>query len=156
MIIDKELAKTGVYEQTFGRNKRQVFRRVPEVLDIPYLLDVQTQSFKNFLINGIRDVFDEFNPITDYSNKVEMYFLDHYVAEDSKYDEAECLRRGQMYVKPLKVKVRVVFKETGEVIEQEVFLGDIPQMTKSGYFIINGVARVIVNQIIKSPNVYFT
>jgi len=150
------LSKTGVHNETFGRNTRKVFRRVPELLEIPYLLDVQMQSFKNFLLRGIADVLDEFNPITDYSNKVEMYFLDHYVADEVKYDEAECLRRGQMFTKPLKVKVRVVFKETGEIIEQEVFLGDIPMMTTSGYFIINGVARVIVNQIIKSPNVYFT
>jgi len=154
--MEKILAKTGLHDEVFGKNKRKVFRRVPELLEIPYLLDVQMQSFKRFLTQGIQDIFDEFNPITDYSNKVEMYFLEHHVSNDTKYDEAECLRRGQMFVKPLKVKVRVVFKETGEVIEQEVFLGDIPMMTQSGYFIINGVARVIVNQIIKSPNVYFT
>jgi len=151
-----DLVKIGVHNETYGKNVRKTFRRVPEVLDIPYLLDVQMESYKRFITKGIHDILDEFNPITDYSGKVEMYFLDHYVAEDAKYTETECLRRGQMYVKPLKVKVRVVFKETGEVIEQEVFLGDIPMMTKSGYFIINGVARVIVNQIIKSPNVYFT
>ena len=155
-MAENVLAKTGVHNETFGRNVRRVFRRVPELLEVPYLLDVQVESFKRFLTQGIADILDEFNPITDYSGKVEMYFLDHYVADEAKYSEAECLRRGQMFVKPLKVKVRVVFKETGEVIEQEVFLGDIPMMTKSGYFIINGVARVIVNQIIKSPNVYFT
>jgi DNA-directed RNA polymerase subunit beta len=154
-MSEKVLGKIGIHDETFGRNTRKVFRRVPEVLDIPYLLDVQMQSFKRFLTQGIADVLDEFNPITDYSNKVELYFLDHYVADEVKYDEAECLRRGQMFVKPLKVKVRVVFKETGEVMEQEVFLGDIPMMTQSGYFIINGVARVIVNQITKSPNIYF-
>ena len=150
------LTKTGVNDEIFGKNLRRTFRRVPEILEVPYLLDVQMESFKRFLTQGIHEVLDEFNPITDYSGKVEMYFLDHYIADDAKYDEAECLRRGQMFVKPLKVKVRVLFKETGEVIEQEVFLGDIPMMTQSGYFIINGVARVIVNQIIKSPNVYFT
>jgi DNA-directed RNA polymerase subunit beta len=155
-MSEKILAKTGIHDEVFGKNKRKVFRRVPELLEIPYLLDVQMASFKRFLTQGIADVLDEFNPITDYSNKVEMYFLDHHIANESKYDETECLRRGQMYVKPLKVKVRVVFKETGEVLEQEVFLGDIPMMTSSGYFIINGVARVIVNQIIKSPNVYFS
>ena len=154
--MEKILAKTGLHDESFGHNSRKVFRRVPELLDVPYLLDVQMQSFKRFITQGIADILDEFNPITDYSNKVEMYFSDHYVANESKYDETECLRRGQMFVKPLKVRVRVVFKETGEVVEQEVFLGDIPMMTESGYFIVNGVARVIVNQIIKSPNVYFT
>ena len=155
-MSESVLAKTGVHNETFGRNVRKVFRRVPEILDIPYLLDVQMESFRRFLNQGIADILDEFNPITDYSNKVEMYFSDPYVADEAKYDEAECLRRGQMFVKPLKVKVKVVFKETGEVLVKEVFLGDIPMMTQSGYFIINGVARVIVNQIIKSPNVYFT
>ncbi|MCL2569579.1 MAG: DNA-directed RNA polymerase subunit beta [Firmicutes bacterium] len=147
---------TGLHQETFGKNERQVFRRVPELIDVPYLLDVQVESFKRFLTKGMRDIFDEFNPITDYSGKVEISFLDYYIADEVKYSEEECLRRGQMFVKPLKVKVRVLFKESGEVIEQEVFLGDIPMMTQSGYFIINGVARVIVNQIIKSPNVYFT
>jgi len=159
IMTEKVLAKTGLHDEKFGKNTRKVFRRVPEVLDFPYLLDVQLQSFKRFLTQGIQDIFDEFNPITDYSNKVEMYFLEHHVENESKYSEQECLRRGQMFVKPLKVKVRVVFKdgeEAGKVLEQEVFLGDIPMMTESGYFIINGVARVIVNQIIKSPNVYFT
>ena len=146
----------GLVKETYGKNSRLTFRRVPELLEVPYLLDVQMESFKRFITKGISEVLDEFNPITDYSGKVEMYFIDHYVSDDAKYDESECLRRGQMYVKPLKVKVRIVFKETGEVIEQEVFLGDIPMMTQSGYFIINGVARVIVNQIIKSPNVYFS
>ena len=125
------------------------------MVEVPYLLDVQMESFKRFMTKGIRDVLDEFNPITDYSGKVEIHFLDFYIADEEKYTVAECLRRGQMYVKPLKVKVLVKFKETGEAIEQEVFLGDVPMMTRSGYFVINGVARVIVNQIIKSPNVYF-
>ena len=149
------MTKVGLEKQVYGKNVRTTFKRVPEVLDVPYLLDVQLESFKKFLTKGIAEILDEFNPITDYSGKVEMYFLDHYVSDEAKYTEEECLRRGQMFVKPLKVRVRIVFKETGEVIEQEVFLGDIPMMTQSGYFIINGVARVIVNQIIKSPNVYF-
>ncbi|MCL2755573.1 MAG: DNA-directed RNA polymerase subunit beta [Firmicutes bacterium] len=161
----KDLAKIGIHEETFGKTKRQTFRRVPELIEVPYLLDVQLESFKRFLTQGIRDILDEFNPITDYSGKVEVYFDDYYISDDGKYSEEECLRRGQMFVKHLKVKVRVIFKdfdESGkklvekEIIEQEVFLGDVPMMTESGYFIINGVARVIVNQIIKSPNVYFS
>ncbi len=156
------LEKTGLFKDTYGKTERMTFRKNPELLEVPYLLDIQKESFKKFLDRGIREVLDEFNPIADYSGKVEVSFLDHYISDDAKYSEAECLRRGQMYVKPLKVKVRVVFKEdsegrkTNEVIEQEVFLGDVPQMTDSGYFIVNGVARVIVNQIIKSPSVYFT
>ena len=150
------LGKVGLHEETFGKTVRQTFRRVPELIEVPYLLDVQVESYKRFLTSGIREVLDEFNPITDYSGKVEIWFLDYYVADEGKYGIEECLRRGQMYVKPLKAKVRIVFKETGEVQDHEVFLGDVPMMTESGYFIINGVARVIVNQIIKSPNVYFT
>lgn len=142
--------------ETYGRNVRHTFRRAPEILDVPNLLDVQKESFNRFLKQGIADVLDEFNPITDYSGKVELYFLEHTVSDEAKYDESECLRRGQMYVKPLKVRVKLIFKETGETSFHDVFLGDIPMMTQSGYFIINGVARVIVNQIIKSPNVYFS
>ncbi len=155
------LKKTGLFKDTYGKTERMTFRKVPELLPVPYLLDIQKESFKRFLEKGIREVLDEFNPITDYSGKCEVYFLDYYISDDAKYSESECLRRGQMYVKPLRVKVRVIFKEdaeghkTNEVIEQDVFLGDVPQMTDSGYFIVNGVARVIVNQIIKSPSVYF-
>jgi DNA-directed RNA polymerase subunit beta len=156
MTMQKKLSSTGFFKDTYGKTERMTFRRVPELADVPYLLDIQMESFKRFLTKGIHDVLEEFNPITDYSGKVELYFMEHYISDDTKYSEAECLRRGQMFVKPLKVKVRVVFKETGEVVEQEVFLGDVPIMTNSGYFIVNGVARVIVNQIIKSPSVYFS
>jgi len=160
-----QLGKVGIHKAMYGKTERQTFRRMPEILEVPYLLDVQLESFKRFLSQGIRDILDEFNPITDYSGKVEVYFDDYYISDDEKYSQEECRRRGQMFVKHLKVKVRVIFKdfdESGkklvekEVIEQEVFLGDIPMMTESGYFIINGVARVIVNQIIKSPNVYYS
>ena len=159
------LQTTGIHKEIFGKTERQTFRRIPELIEVPYLLDVQLESFKRFLTQGIRNILDEFNPITDYSGKVEVYFDDYYISDDEKYSEEECRRRGQMFVKHLKVKVRVIFKdfdESGkklvekEVIEQEVFLGDIPMMTDSGYFIINGVARVIVNQIIKAPNVYYS
>ena len=155
--MGSEILKTiGQHTEVFGKTERQTFRRNPELMDIPYLLDIQLESFKRFLTKGIREVLDEFNPITDYSGKVEIYFLDFYIKDEAKYSVEESLRRGQMYVKPLKVRVRVVFKETGEVIEDEVFLGDVPMMTDSGFFIVNGVSRVIVNQIIKSANVYFT
>ena len=127
------LKKTGLFKDTYGKTERMTFRKVPELVTVPYLLDIQKESFKRFLDKGIREVLDEFNPITDYSGKCEVYFLDYYIGEDAKYSESECLRRGQMYVKPLRVKVRVVFKEdaeghkTNEVIEQDVFLGDVPQ-----------------------------
>ncbi|MDR0384254.1 MAG: DNA-directed RNA polymerase subunit beta [Christensenellaceae bacterium] len=150
------LKQTGEFVDKYGKTDRHVFRRVPELLEVPNLLDVQRASFNRFLENGIKEVFNEFNPIIDYSGKIEVWFLDYHLENDSKnYSEQECLRRGVMFTKSLKVKVRVLIKDSGEIIEQEVFLGDVPMMTEGGYFIVNGVARVIVNQIIKSPSVYY-
>ena len=133
--------------QTFGKNKFPY--------EMSYLLDVQKTSFQSFLKEGIWEVLNEFNPIVDYSNKAELSFLDYSIDFTPKYSWAECKRRQASYTVALKVKVRLLVKETGQVMEQEVFLGDIPYMSEDGGFLCNGVERVILNQLIKSPGIVF-
>ena len=151
----------------YGLTERYKFGNIKEVMDIPYLVEVQKQSYQNFITKGIRDVLRDFSPITDTDNlnrsdaredntdsRVELYFLDHRLDGKPKYTEAECKSRDATYSLPLKVKVRLVYKETGEVVDQEVYMGDIPVMTDNGSFIINGAERAIVSQLVKSPSVY--
>ena len=150
----------------YGKQERYKFGRIDEVLDIPYLVEVQRDSYNNFLTKGIRDVLRDFSPITDTDNlnrndtgddkdcRVELHFLDHSVSGTPKYSEAECKTRDATYSLPLKVKIRLVYKETGEVVDQEVFMGDIPLMTENGSFIINGAERAVVSQLVRSPGVY--
>ena len=133
--------------QTFGKNKFPY--------EMSYLLDVQKTSFQAFLKEGIWEVLNEFNPIIDYSNKAELSFLDYSIDFTPKYSWAESKRRQSSYTVALKVKVRLLVKETGQVMEQEVFLGDIPYMSEDGGFLCNGVERVILNQLIKSPGIVF-
>ena len=151
----------------YGLTERYKFGNINEVMDIPYLVEVQKNSYQNFITKGIRDVLRDFSPITDTDNlnrsdaredntdsRVELYFLDHRLDGKPKYTEAECKSRDATYALPLKVKVRLVYKETGEVVDQEVYMGDIPVMTDNGSFIINGAERAIVSQLVKSPSVY--
>ena len=151
----------------FGNTERYKFGKIEEVMDIPYLVEVQKNSYQNFITKGIRDVLRDFSPITDTDNlnrsdaredntdaRVELYFLDHKLDGKPKYTEAECKARDATYAMPLKVKVRLVYKETGEVVDQDVYMGDIPIMTDNGSFIINGAERAIVSQLVKSPSVY--
>lgn len=151
----------------YGKTERYKFGKIDEVLDIPYLVEVQKQSYNNFITKGIRDVLRDFSPITDTDNlnrsdmredntdaKVELHFIGHSLSGEPKYTEAECKTRDATYSVPLKVKVRLVYKETGEIVEQEVFMGDIPLMTDNGSFIINGAERAVVSQLVRSPGVY--
>ena len=151
----------------YGKTERYKFGKIDEILDIPYLVEIQKDSFNNFLTKGIRDVLRDFSPITDTDNlnrsenreenkdsRVELHFLDHSVSGTPKYSIAECKSRDTTYSLPLKVKVRLIYKETGEVVDQEVFMGDIPMMTDNGSFIINGAERAIVSQLVRSPGVY--
>ena len=151
----------------YGNTERYKFGKIDEILDIPYLVEIQKDSFNNFLTKGIRDVLRDFSPITDTDNlnrsenreenkdsRVELHFLDHSVSGTPKYSIAECKSRDTTYSLPLKVKVRLIYKETGEVVDQEVFMGDIPMMTDNGSFIINGAERAIVSQLVRSPGVY--
>jgi len=138
-----------------NKAKRQTFGKINVPLEMSYLMDVQKTSFQTFLKEGIWEVLNEFNPIVDYSNKAELSFLDYSIDFTPKYSWAECKRRQSSYTVALKVKVRLLIKETGQVMEQEVFLGDIPYMSEDGGFLCNGVERVILNQLIKSPGIVF-
>ena len=161
-----------------GRRPRLSFAKIPEITDLPDLVEVQRRSYEWFLREGIREVFDEISPIQDFTGNLELHFavesgrrknpsgslfdgdpvLDFggYRFERLKYTEEECRDRDYNYSAALKVKVRLVIRETGEIKEQEVFMGDFPLMTERGTFIINGAERVVVSQLVRSPGVYFS
>ena len=139
----------------YGNNIRYTFGKTKEA-EMPYLLEIQKDSYQKFIKEGIGEALKEFSPITDYAGKAEVYFLDYVIEDHPKLTKAETKRKGGHYSVALRVKVRLVIKETGEAIEQEVYLGDIPYMTEAGTFIFNGIERVIVSQIVRSPSVYFS
>ncbi|MFA6860363.1 MAG: DNA-directed RNA polymerase subunit beta [Clostridia bacterium] len=143
-----------IKKRLFGNTERYCFSKVDEVLDVPYLLEIQKDAYARFLKTGIKEILDEFSPIVDYSGKGKLFFLDFSLDEKPKYDVAECLRRGSSYTVALKAKTRFVVSETGNAIESEVFLGDIPLMTEDGSFVFNGVQRTVVSQIVRSPSMY--
>jgi DNA-directed RNA polymerase subunit beta len=135
---------------------RKSFARIPEVVGVPDLILIQHNSYNWFMRDGLKELFEEISPIKDYTgNRLEIYFLEHEFG-DPKYSEHECVERDLTYAAPIKVKARLIVKETGEIKEQELFMGDFPVMTSRGTFIINGAERVVVNQLIRSPGVYFT
>ena len=138
----------------YGKTERRKFGKINEVIDIPDLVEIQKDSYNAFIEEGIDEVFEDFSPITDYSDHFELYFLEHRFGDKPKYDEKECRTRDATYALPLRVKVRLVNKVKNEVVDQEVFMGDIPKMTENGAFIINGAERVIVSQLVRSPGVY--
>ena len=144
-----------VHEIQIGRRKRMSFSKIEEVLNIPDLIEIQKNSYKYFLEEGLKEVLNDISPITDYSENLVLEFVDYYIQDDPKYDVEECKERDVNYAAPLKVKVRLINKETGEVKVQEVFMGDFPLMTEKGTFIINGAERVIVSQLVRSPGVYY-
>ena len=137
-----------------GKVKRKTFSKIKEAIELPYLVKIQKDSYDAFIKEGIGEVLEDFSPITDYSDHFEMYFLDYSLDGKPKYDEKECRDRDATFSLPLRVKVRLDNKVTGEVIDQEVFMGDFPLMTDNGSFIINGAERVIVSQLVRSPGVY--
>lgn len=149
------MAERTIRKVKYGNTERRSFAQVKEVCEMPYLAEIQKSSYKEFLRTGIGEVFKDFSPIRDFSNKLELYFTDHHIEMTPKYTEKECKDRDATYAVPLKVKARLVNKETGEITEQEVFMGDIPLMTPNGSFIINGAERVVVSQLVRSPGVYF-
>ncbi len=142
-------------EVSYGKTLRKSFARVDEIQDMPNLLEIQKNSYKWFLEEGLRDVFRDVATVTDYSGNLELSFVDYTMDEKPKYSVQECKSRDANYAAPLKVSVRLRNKETEEIKEQEIFMGDFPLMTDSGTFIINGAERVIVSQIVRSPGVYF-
>ena len=140
--------------QKYGKTERRKFGKINEVIDIPDLVEIQKDSYRSFIEEGIGEVFEDFSPITDYSDHFELYFLEHEFGTKPKYDEKECRNRDATYALPLRVKVRLVNKVKEEVIDQDVFMGDFPLMTENGSFIINGAERVIVSQLVRSPGAY--
>ena len=139
----------------YGKTERRKFGKIDEVIDIPDLVEIQKDSYRAFIEEGIDEVFEDFSPITDYSDRFELYFLEHKFGDKPKYDEKECRTRDATYALPLRVKVRLVNKmKGGEIVESDVFMGELPLMTENGAFIINGAERVIVSQLVRSPGVY--
>ena len=137
-----------------GKVDRYTFGQCKEYVEVPPLLEIQKNSYKDYLENGIKNVLDEFFPLTDYSGKAKLYITEILPFAEPKYDINECKRRGTTYSSPLKIKARFVVEETGQAVEQEVFLGDVPMMTEQGSFVFNGIERVVINQIVRAPSVY--
>ena len=138
-----------------GHNVRMSFAKINEVLDMPNLIEVQKNSYQWFLEEGLRDVFNDVSSITDYTGNLVLEFIDYRLDEEPKYTVEQCKERDVTYAAPLRVRARLLNKETGEIKESEVFMGDFPLMTESGTFVINGAERVIVSQLVRSPGVYF-
>ncbi|MDR0879661.1 MAG: DNA-directed RNA polymerase subunit beta [Clostridioides sp.] len=140
---------------TIGKRTRMSFSKIKEIADVPNLIEIQVDSYKWFLREGLIEVFEDISPIEDYTGNLVLEFVDYSLDEKPKYDIEECKERDATYCAPLKVKVRLINKETGEIKEQEVFMGDFPLMTDKGTFVINGAERVIVSQLVRSPGVYY-
>ena len=138
-----------------GKTLRKSFAKQDQILEIPNMLKIQKDSYEWFLREGLREVFRDVDTITDYTGNLELSFLDYSMNEPPKYSVEECKERDATYAKPIKVRVRLHNKETDEIKEQEIFMGDFPLMTNGGTFVINGAERVIVFQIVRSPGVYF-
>ena len=140
---------------TMGNNTRMTFSKINEVIDMPNLIEIQKDSYKWFVEEGLKEVFRDMSAITDYSGNLQLSFVDYRFDEKPKYDVAECKSRDTTYAAPLRVTARLVNNETGEIKESEVSMGDFPLMTESGTFVINGAERAIVSQLVRSPGVYF-
>lgn len=139
----------------YGRRTRRSYARIHEVLEVPNLIEIQQKSYEWFLEEGLREMFQDISPIQDFTGNLVLEFIDYSLGEP-KYTVDDAKERDVTYAAPLRVKVRLINKETGEVKEQEVFMGDFPLMTETGTFIINGAERVIVSQLVRSPSVYFS
>ena len=150
------MEKNRIRPITNGKSMRMSYSRQKEVLQMPNLIEVQTDSYKWFLDEGLKEVFDDISPITDFSGHLSLEFVDFTLCTDeTKYTIEECKERDATYAAPLKVKVRLHNKETDEINEHEIFMGDLPIMTRTGTFVINGAERVIVSQLVRSPGIYY-
>src|SRR5574344_1169696 len=143
------------YPVTIGKRTRMSFSKIKEIADVPNLIELQVDSYKWFIEEGLKEVFEDISPIEDYTGNLILEFVDYSLDEKPKYDIEECKERDATYHAPLNVKVRLINKETGEIKEQKVFMGDFPLMTDRGTFVINGAERVIVSQLVRSPGVYY-
>ncbi len=144
-----------VHPIKLGKNERMSYSKSNEVLEMPNLIEIQKNSYQWFIDKGLKEVLEDVSPICDYSDNLVLEFSDYYLEDNPKYSIEECKARDATYSKPLKIKVRLINKETGEVKEQEIFMGELPLMTDQGTFIINGAERVIVSQVVRSPGIYF-
>ncbi|MFA6782910.1 MAG: DNA-directed RNA polymerase subunit beta, partial [Sedimentibacter sp.] len=138
-----------------GNRVRMSYSKINEVLELPDLIEVQKKSYDWFLNEGLKEVFDDISPIEDYTGNLILEFVDHSLFSEPKFDQVECKERDATYSVPLRLKVRLINKETGEIKEQEAFMGEFPLMTEKGTFIINGAERVVVSQLVRSPGVYY-
>ena len=139
-----------------SKNIRMSYARQKDVLDMPNLIEVQKNSYQWFLTDGLKEVFEDISPITDYSGQLSLEFVDFQLCrEDRKYSIEECKERDATYAAPLKVKVRLHNKETDDFKQHDIFMGDLPLMTETGTFVINGAERVIVSQLVRSPGIYY-
>ena len=145
-----------VHPVKLGRNTRMSYGKINEVLEMPNLIEIQINSYNWFLKEGLKEVFHDVSPIADYNANLLLEFIDYRLDDEPKYDIEECKERDATYAAPLRVKVRLINKESGEIKEQEIFMGDFPLMTPSGTFIINGAERVIVSQLVRAPSVYYS
>ena len=145
-----------VKEQKLGQNTRMSFSRSRFSLELPNLVEVQTKSFKWFFEEGLMEVLRDVSPITDYSGNLVIEFVSFSIDSKPKYTVEECKERDANYAAPLKVNVRLTNKQTGEIKQTDIFMGEFPIMTETGTFVINGAERVIVSQIIRSPGMYYS
>ena len=153
---EMSMEKNRIRKTAAGRNTRMTYARQKEVLDMPNLIEVQKNSYQWFLDEGLKEVFDDISPISDYSGHLSLEFVDFELCEeDVKYSIEKCKERDATYAAPLKVKVRLINKEKDEITEHEIFMGDLPLMTETGTFVINGAERVIVSQLVRSPGIYY-
>ena len=153
--IETEVTRSMVHEIQLGKRRKMSFSHIEEVLEMPDFIEIQKKSYQKFIESDLRDVFNDIFPITDYSDKLVLEFVDYRLESTPKYSVEECKERDVNYAASLRVKTRLINRETGEVKEQEVFMGDFPLMTEQGTFIINGAERVIVSQLVRSPGVYY-
>ncbi|MBR5500219.1 MAG: DNA-directed RNA polymerase subunit beta, partial [Clostridia bacterium] len=144
-----------VHAVKYGRNERMSYSRIQETLEMPNLIAVQKDSYKSFLETGLKEVFKDVSPITDFAGNLMLEFVDYYLEKDTTYTIEECKERDTTYAAPLKVRVRVIDKETGLMKEDVLYFGDFPLMTDNGTFVMNGAERVIVSQLVRSPGAYY-
>ena len=150
------MEKNRIRSVTNGKAMRMSYQRQKEVLEMPNLIEVQKDSYQWFLDEGLKEVFEDISPIADYSGKLSLEFVDFTLCEDEvKYSIEECKERDATFAAPLKVRVKLYNRENDEISEHEIFMGDLPLMTATGTFVINGAERVIVSQLVRSPGIYY-
>ena len=154
---ERSMKKSKMRPVRTGKNVRMTFSQSKEVLEMPNLIEIQKDSYRWFLKEGLREAFDDISPIQDFAGHMSLEFVNFKLCEEEKkYTIEECKERDATYAAPLKVKVRLINKDKDEINEHEIFMGDLPLMTETGSFVINGAERVIVSQLVRSPGIYYS